>query len=608
MNSSGAQDESSSNSSSVSEDGHFVAFQSYAGDLVPGDVNGFSDVFIREVSTNTTTLASVGVAESQGSKSSFSPTISADGQFIAFSSSAINLLPEKSNGTQHIFLRDLLGGTSQVSLNQAGVQVNLGSSSPSISANGRFITFSSYANNLVPGDMNKSEDVFVRDVVAGTTMIVSVDSAGLQGISDSSNPSISADGRFVVFSSYASNLVPGDANNTSDVFVRDLAMGTTIMVSKDSTGAQSNSFSAYPAISADGRLVAFCSSANNLVSGDINGHGDIFLRDLEKGSTSLISVSQSGSQGNNYSIFPCISADGAFVAYESLASNLVDGDTNNNRDIFVRNLNTGTTVRVSASSSGGQANEDSSDCSISADGRFVTFVSDGDNLVQGDTNDNTDIFVRDLETGLTSRVSVDSVGTQANRTSAYPSISADGRFVTFSSFATNLTLVGKRGDVVDIFRHERTGFSTISGNIDLDGFIGRRGLPIVQFELAPVGGGPSVRIPVVALDSKGNFRASTSARGAFTLSVKASTFLRRKLMSPIIITGNHVEHLQFRLTNGDCNGDNYVGNDDYFILNRAFDTSTGEANFDPRADLNGDGYVGSDDYLILNQNFDKEGD
>ncbi|MCB9432345.1 MAG: PD40 domain-containing protein [Ardenticatenaceae bacterium] len=222
---------------------------------------------------------------------------------------------------------------------------------------------------------------------------VSVDSNGNEGNRGGVDPSISDDGRFVAFHSSASNLVSGDTNSSPDVFVHDQQTGTTERVSVDSSGNEGNNNSTLPDISGDGRFVAFISAANNLVSGDTNSIADIFVHDRQTGTTSRISVDSSGTQGNNFSVDPSISSDGRFVAFISDASNLVSGDTNSIADIFVHDQQTGTTSRVSVDSSGGQGNNRSLDSSISGNGRFVAFESDASNLVSGDTNVSSDIFV-----------------------------------------------------------------------------------------------------------------------------------------------------------------------------------------------------------------------
>ena len=399
----------------------------------------------------TITRVSVDSAGNQGNAPSFDPSISADGRFVAFTSIASNLVPGDTNNNRDVFVRDLsTNTTTRVSVGSAANQANSLSLFPSISADGRFVAFDSYANNLVPGDTNAKSDIFVRDLSTNTTTRVSVGSAGNQANEDSSSSSISADGRFVAFWSNASNLVPGDTNDSSDIFVRDLSTNTTTRVSVDSAGNQGTGGSSDASISADGRFVAFSSNASNLVPGDTNASGDIFVRDLLTNTTTRVSVDSAGNQGNDASSGGSISADGRFVAFSSLASNLVPGDTNASRDIFVRDLSTNTTTRVSVSGAGNQGNDYSSDASISADGRFVTFSSEASNLVPGDTNNKEDIFVRDLSTNTTTRVSVDSAGNQANGLSYIPSISADGRFVAFTSIAANL-VPGDTNSVGDVF-------------------------------------------------------------------------------------------------------------------------------------------------------------
>ncbi|MBD1810558.1 PD40 domain-containing protein [Microcoleus vaginatus DQ-U2] len=399
----------------------------------------------------TITPVSVDSAGNLGNGGSYNPSISADGRFVAFSSFASNIVPGDTNNTEDIFVRDrLTNTTTRVSVDSAGNQANSDSYSASISADGRFVAFSSFASNIVPGDTNNYGDIFVRDTLTNTTTRVSVDSAGNQANRASYDPSISADGRFVAFSSLASNIVPGDTNTTEDIFVRDRLTNTTTRVSVDSAGNQANRTSSFLSMSADGRFVAFSSRASNIVPGDTNSSYDIFVRDTLTNTTTGVSVDSAGNQGNNNSGYPSISADGRFVAFSSLASNIVPGDTNTTEDIFVRDRLTNTTTRVSVDSAGNQANDDSGYPSISADGRFVAFTTNAFNLVPGDTNSRPDIFVRDTLTNTTTRVSVDSAGNLGNSYSYSASISADGRFVAFNSNASNL-VPGDTNNTTDIF-------------------------------------------------------------------------------------------------------------------------------------------------------------
>jgi Tol biopolymer transport system component len=276
----------------------------------------------------------------------------------------------------------------------------------------------------------------------GDTTRVSVDSSGVEANGGSTKPAISDDGRYVAFQSGASNLVSGDTNNADDIFVYDRQTGQTTRVSVRTNGAQANGGSSSPAISADGRFVAFYSDASNLLNGDTNGCGDIFVHDRQTGQTTRVSVSSSGVEENasprdDYLVVS-ISGDGRYVAFYSDATNLVSGDTNGASDVFVHDLQTGTTTRASVASDGSEANAGSSEPSLSGDGRYIAFVSGATNLVTEDTNGKADVFVHDLQVGTTTRVSVNSSGVEANGGGHNPDISGDGRYVVFLSQSRNL--------------------------------------------------------------------------------------------------------------------------------------------------------------------------
>jgi Tol biopolymer transport system component len=339
----------------------------------------------------------------------------------------------------------------------------------------------------VPGNTNSSRDIFVRDRLTNTTTRVSFDSAGNQGNSFSRDPSISADGRFVAFESFASNLVPGDTNREFDIFVRDTLTNTTTRVSVDSVG-QGNIYSYSPSISADGRFVAFISNIFNpskIGVADVKEDTEIFVRDTLTNTTTRVSVDLAGNQGNGSSGTPSISADGRFVAFESDVSNIVPGDTNRRSDIFVRDTLTNTTTRVSVDSAGNQRNSGSYSPSISADGRFVTFDDTsapslfiGDVGRQGTTSISEGIFVRDTLTNTTTNVSVDSAGNSGE--GERPSISADGRFVAFSSKSSNL-VPGDTNNSTDIFVVDTSSTrNVINGTRGNDNLTGTSGNDIIN--------------------------------------------------------------------------------------------------------------------------------
>lgn len=385
-----------------------------------------------------TTLVSVHSDGTQGDNVSSSASLSAHGRYVAFVSAASTLVNGDTNGTLDVFVHDRRAGTTtRVNLGRNGQQANGTSYEASISTNSRYVAFGSSASNLVRGDTNRASDVFVYDRQTGTPTRVSVRSNGKQANRQSYTPSISADGRYVAFDSMATNLVRGDTNGEPDVFVHDLQTGKTARVSLRSDGHQANRDNSAPTISADGRYVAFYSDASNLVRRDTNGKWDAFVHDRATGKTRRVSVSSNGTQGNGQTWSADISDNGRYVAYYSRASNLVRGDTNGKSDAFVHDRRTGKTQRVSVSSNERQANSGAAFPSLSAGGRYVAFFA-GDGLVRGDTNGKFDVYVRDRQTGTTRQVSVSSDGTKGNRVSGWPFISADGKYVAFQSNASNL--------------------------------------------------------------------------------------------------------------------------------------------------------------------------
>jgi len=397
VSSNGGQGSDRSTSPSISADGRYVAFPSFNA-LVDDDTNGVQDIFLRDTQTNTTTRVSVASDGSQGNAQSYDPDISASGRYVFFVSDANNLVPGDTNGRPDIFMRDLqTNTTTRVSVSSSGDQADGFSYYPAVSADGRYVTFMSEASNLVAGDTNSAEDIFLRDLLQGTTVLVSVASDGTQANDSVYAPAVSDDGRYVVFSSMAGTLVPGDTNQTDDVFLRDTQTNQTTRLSVATDGTQGNETSSADDISGDGRYVVFGSFATNLVNGDTNEATDIFLRDLQTNTTTRISVGMDGAQENGASYSPVISADGRYVAFISDATNLVVGDTNGQRDTFVYDTQTGVTTPVSVASNGAQANDESWSPAISANGLYAAFVSAASNLVEDDTNGVDDTFLRRID-------------------------------------------------------------------------------------------------------------------------------------------------------------------------------------------------------------------
>lgn len=389
---------------------------------------------------------------------SHNPVISDDGRYVAFDSESSTLVPGDTNNQTDVFLRDLnTGTTTRISKASDGTQANGGAETPAISGDGRYIAYYSGASNLVSGDTDGHGDIFVHDRVGGATTRISVASDGTQANSSAEfyDVSISGDGRYVAYSSEASNLVTGDTNNWNDVFVRDRVAGTTARVSVASDGTEANHRSFGPAISGDGRYITYYSEASNLVSGDTNGRPDVFIYDQAAGTTDRLSVASDGTQGDGLSINAEISADGRYVVYASKASNLVPGDTNNWNDVFVRDRSSNTTTRVSVSSDGIQSDKDDYyQPSISSDGRYITYESEASNLVPGDTNNWSDVFLYDRTVGTTTRISTGIHGAQPNEKSSSPVINGDGRYIAYDSYASNL-VPGDTNHAWDIFLWRR---------------------------------------------------------------------------------------------------------------------------------------------------------
>jgi len=403
-----------------------------------------------------TTRVSLDASGAQANRWSMRSSLAADGRRIAFASDATNLAAGDTNALADVFVRDLATGVvERVSVDSSGAQANSWSEGPALSADGNVVAFFSFASNLVAGDNNGHDDVFARDLATGVTELVSVDSSGNPGNDHSYRTALSTDGRFVAFESLATNLVASDTNSRLDVFVRDRATGTTERVSVDSAGAEANGESLLPSISADGRFVAFYSYATNLVTGDTNAFSDVFVHDRATGTTERVSVDSSGAEGDGDSMTPALSADGNVAAFFSRATTLVPNDTNFQVDLFIHDRTTGTTERVSVDPAGNESNDDSGGSlshgpELSADGRFAAFESMATNLIASDTNGTLDVFVRDRASGATRRVSVDTSGAESDDASELDSMTPDGGFVSFSSVATNL-VAGDTNGCDDVF-------------------------------------------------------------------------------------------------------------------------------------------------------------
>jgi Tol biopolymer transport system component len=395
-----------------------------------------------------TTRVSVSSNHRQGDRPSYTAGISADGRYVAFTSLATNLVGGDTNERQDAFVYDRkTGHTERVSVSSSGAQAkpgpdpNGGSAAMDMSADGRYVLFGSDASNLTPGDANRKSDAFIHDRVTGKTRRIRPAGVGITA------GALSANGRYAV--------LDADGN----VFRYDLRRGRLLRLT-----ASANSWSDGGSVSADGRYVAFTSNASNLVHGDTNKLPDVFMRDVRTGRTTRVSVTSAGKQGvgkrySNGSNAPTISSDGRFVAFHSDMRNLVPGDTNNVFDIFVHDLVTRKTQRVSVSSAGRQANAESlGRPGFSLNSRYVAFTSLATNLVANDRNDITDVFIRDLRTHRTRLVSLGmhGQGDDASWVGLGAAFTRGARQFLFASWATNL-VGGDTNDVADVFVRDLPG-------------------------------------------------------------------------------------------------------------------------------------------------------
>ena len=387
----------------------------------------------------------------------FAPVVSDEGRYVAFCSSASTLVAGDGNGTVDVFVRDRKENTTtRVSVSSTGVEGDLSSGDygrqMDISGNGRYVVFKSSATTLVDDDTNGASDIFLHDLVTGSTVLVSRNLSGAPAAEGSYHPSISTDGRYVVFNSSSSDLVASDTNSRGDVFVRDLTSGTTTLASVSSSGEQGNQGSEDAVVSGNGRYVVFESCATNLVDASVS-KSQIYRRDLQTQTTELVSCTPGGAGGDYYSYDPVVSPDGRYVVFYSGASDLVAGDENEARDVFLRDMTTGLTVRISQTADGVGGDGDSTQPSLSPDGRFIAFRSKAKNLADGVSPSQyvTDVLLYDRENGTFTNLHTSAAGTIADTTSTSgTAISEGGHVVVLCSAAKNL-VPGDTNDRDDVF-------------------------------------------------------------------------------------------------------------------------------------------------------------
>lgn len=519
----------------ITSDGSRVVFASDASNLVTNNHNGFVDIFVRDRTVPRTMLVSVNATgQSSANASSTAPVLSADGRFVAFQSAATDLTPRDSNGLDDVFLRDLTAATTWlVSVNRDGTGSGNGvSGHPAVSANGSWVAFESLASDLVENDTNNVSDIFARDIVRGETLRVSVEVPGIP-LRDAPaiNPRITPDGRFVVFLRQINARAPSGVgyNYGSEVLVRDLQAGVTYWASTNAAQffpAPAVVVAYNPALSADGRYVAFkiassnsvlvvrhelqsarteLISSNNVgtpqfyrnvlsysdfsgpqISADGQSVGyttagitkysadnQVYVWDGLAGTNRCASLNQAGAApGNHYSGAPALSADGRTVVFESMASDLVTNPASGGMQIYARDLAAGRTKLITVDPLGAaSAPGDSGMPILSGDGRWVALDTIDRHLVSNNASQFQNAYLRDLAADTTELVSrsdpsLAGITAGAASTRAVNGVSADGRFVVFSSLAGDEDNFDTRG-LFQVYRRDLLKGITelVSGNL-----------------------------------------------------------------------------------------------------------------------------------------------
>lgn len=388
---------------SVSDSGRFVAFTSTASDFGPDDVFGVPHVYLTDLLNGATWLVSSGLHGEPADGPSSAPSVSRDAFIVAFASRASNLVRGDHGHVMNIFVRAALGPMLQITHAADGGEPDGDSSQPVVSADGRYVAFTSSADDLVPGDDNSASDVFRYDLYTKTLIRISVSSRGEQANGPSAAPAISADGRYVSFASSAADLVPHDRNHLPDVFVRDTQKGTTKLVSVSGHGQQQNAavpapYTQISALSADGRYVTFDSAATNLAAGADAGYTQVYRHDLRTGATILVSRSSLGEPADDDSFYPEISDDGNLVSFDSYATDLAEPWVPV-VNVYLRDISRGTTSLIDVTAAGAARDLEPAGAliqrpALAGSGDLLAFVSGADNLVPNDYNGAVDAFAR----------------------------------------------------------------------------------------------------------------------------------------------------------------------------------------------------------------------
>ena len=384
-----------SRNASVSDDGRYVAFHSQALDLVAQPKCREDEIctYVHDRQTRETVMASVTPSGGAPNDSAAYPSISGDGRYVAYQSQANNLVADDRGRHTDVFVYDRQTGVTElISRNPEGEPANRASGEPVLSSDGRFVLYNSAASDLVPGDRKWGSDIYRTDRVTGETIVVSLTPRGKRPHGDSTPDAMSADGRIAVYRSIADDIAPRDDNDTWDLFAYDTETGETEVVSRAVDGGTSDGNAGGASISDDGRFITFGSDGSDIVPPDLGGHSDVFLLDRVAGEITRVSVGADGAPANGPSVKPTTSADGTEIAFGSLATDLGAGGVDDVSDVFVIDLVAGTIEIVTRGRGGSPPDNYSTYPFLSGDGSVVAWESEATNLVRGDRNGSNDVF------------------------------------------------------------------------------------------------------------------------------------------------------------------------------------------------------------------------
>lgn len=468
----GSEANSHSGDAGISEDGRYIVFESYANNLVSGDTNGAADIFLKDQTLSTTTRISVASDGTQGNSSSLNPALSSDGRYVVFESGATNLVSDDLNGKWDIFMKDIqTGTTSRISVASSEAESDGDSQDAKISSDARYVVFESTANNLgAVSDENTFRDVFVRDLTLETTTLISLSTSGItSGNGVSQNPSISADGTFIVYESNSTDLVASDTNGQYDAFLYDQTTGTSELISQAGDGTQGDGGSYDPDVSEDGRYVVFSSTTSTLVDGDTSTDQEVFLKDRNTGGMTRLALAGDGTEGNGISYDPVITDDAAYVAFTSAASNLVSDDTNDTTDVFVYDFLNERLSRVSVTQSGQNGNNSAYGAFIASDGSAVLFLSYATNMITGeeDEEERADVFLAILNLPQADLILYDLAYDLTTEIFAYTiENTGDSRIDEDAIVNTVITIQNEAGEITTV---------SDSSSVDASGFLSEAG-------------------------------------------------------------------------------------------------------------------------------------